>query len=189
MSFFKMLLSFAPWICFLIIAHDTMFRLKLGIIVAAVMSVVMAVTKLHRGVIMWVGILFFLYAIVAVGFLNDLWTVRYMGVLANGALAAGVWVGIVTKRPFTLEYAREHTDPSLWENPVFLNNNYFLTTVWAVVFTINAALAWQRSIRPALPGWEYETISYSLLVSAMFVSNWYPKYAKKHREARNPEEG
>ncbi len=161
-----------------------MFRLKLGIIVAAVMSVVMAVARLHRGVIMWVGFLFFLYAIVTVVFLNDMWAVRYMGVLANGALAAGVWAGIAMKRPFTLEYAREHTDPSLWENPVFLNTNYILTAMWAVVFTINATLAWQRSSRPAMPSWAYETISYTFLVSAMFISTWYPQYVKKRREAR-----
>ncbi len=184
MSFFKMLFSFAPWICFLIIARDSMFRLKLGIIVAALMSVVMAVARLHRGVIMWVGILFFLYAIAAVVFLNDMWAVRHMGILANGALAAGVWAGIALKRPFTLEYAREHSDPSLWENPVFLNTNYILTTMWAVVFTINASLAWQRSNRPAMPGWAYETISYALLVSAMFASTRYPQYVKKRREAR-----
>lgn len=184
MPFFKMLLSFAPWICFLIIAHDTMFRLKLGIIVAAVMSVVMAVTRLHRGVIMWVGILFFLYAIVAVVFLNDMWAVRHMGVLANGALAAGVWVGITLKRPFTLEYAREHTDPSQWGSPFFLKTNYFLTTVWAVVFTINASLAWQRCVRPILPGLVYEIISYTLLVSAMFASTWYPRHIKNRREAQ-----
>jgi len=183
-SFFKMLFSFAPWICFLIIAHGTIFRLKFGIIVAAVLSVIMAVTKLHRGVIMWVGILFFMYAIVAVVFLNEMWSVRYMGVLANGALAAGVWLGIVMKHPFTIEYAREHTDRALWENPAFINTNYLLTTIWAVVFTFNACLALQRSIRPALPNWAYETISYFLLVSAMFVSTYYPQYVKKRRESQ-----
>jgi len=184
MSFFKMLFSFAPWICFLVIARDSLLRLKVGLVVAAVMTVIMAVLRLHRGAILWVGILFFAYAIVAVVFLNDMWAVRHMGVLANGALATGVWAGIAMKRPFTLEYAREHTDPSLWENPVFLNTNYILTVMWAVVFTINASLAWQRSSRPAIPGWAYETISYTLLVSAMFVSTWYPQYVKKRREAR-----
>jgi hypothetical protein len=183
MSFFKMLFTFAPWICFLIIAHDSMFRLKLGIIVAAVLTVVMAVTRLHRGVIMWVGILFFLYAFVEVVFLNDMWAVRHMGVLANGALAVGVWAGLAMKRPFTMEYAREHTDPSLWQSPAFLRTNYLLTTMWAVIFTINAFLAWQRSIRPAMPSWAYETVSYCLLVSAMFVSTWYPQYLNKRREA------
>lgn len=183
MSFFKMLFSFAPWIFFLIIAHDSMFRLKLGIIVAAVLSVFMAVKRLHRGVIMWASILFFLYAILAVVLLENMWAVRHMGVLANGALAVGVWAGIGLKRPFTMEYAREHTDPCLWEQPSFLRTNYLLTTIWAVVFTINAFLAWQRSIQPVMPSWAYETISYSLLVSAMFVSTWYPQYIKKQREA------
>ena len=40
MSFFKLLLSFAPWISFLIIASGhSMFRLKLGIVVAALLVV------------------------------------------------------------------------------------------------------------------------------------------------------
>jgi hypothetical protein len=183
-SFFKMLLCFAPWLSFLIIAHGSMFRLKLGIIVAAIMTVVMAVARLHRGVIMWVGILFFAYAIVAVVLLHNMWAVHYMGALANGALAAGTWAGIALKRPFTLEYAREHTDQSLWNNPVFLRTNYFMTTIWAGVFTINAFLAWQRIIQPAMPGWAYETISYSFLVSAMFVSTWYPENLKRRRAAQ-----
>lgn len=183
-SFLKMLLSFAPWLFFLIIAHDSMFRLKVGIIGAAVLTVVMAVARLHRGVIMWVGILFFTYAIVAVVLLNDMWAVHYMGALANGALALGTWAGAALKRPFTLEYAREHTDPSLWENPAFLRTNYFMTAIWGVVFTINAFLAWQRSIQPAMPGWAYETISYSFMVSAMFISIWYPEYLRRRRNSQ-----
>ncbi|MBA4419203.1 MAG: hypothetical protein C0392_15045 [Syntrophus sp. (in: bacteria)] len=183
-SFLKMLLTFAPWLSFLIIAHGSMFRLRLGIIVAAIMTVIMAVTRLHRGVIMWVGILFFAYAIVAVVLLNDMWAMHYMGALANGALAAGTWAGMALKRPFTLEYAREHTDRSLWNNPAFLRTNYFMTAIWGVVFTINAFLAWQRSTQPAMPGWVYETISYSLLVSAMFFSTWYPQNLKRRRAAQ-----
>ncbi len=181
MSFFVMLLSFAPWIAFLIIAGGSLFRLKLGIIVAALLMVVMAVTRLHRGVIMWVGIVFFSYALAAVVLLNNMWTVRHMGFLANAALAMGIWVGIALKRPFTLEYAREHTDSSLWDSPLFLRTNYLLTEMWAVVFSINATLAWHRSVRPAMPGWAYETVSYSLLVSAMFISTWYPQYVRRRR--------
>lgn len=181
MSFFKMLLSFSPWLSFLIIAHGSMFRLKLGIIVAAVITVIMAVTKMHRGVIMWVGLLFFSYALVAVLLLNNMWTVKNMGVLANGALALGTWVGIALKRPFTQEYAREHTDPSLWDNPLFMRTNYLLTTMWALVFTINAGLAFQRSVHAVLPEWGYELISYTLLISAMFICTWYPGYLKRKR--------
>ncbi|HAJ27095.1 MAG TPA: hypothetical protein DCG53_07605, partial [Syntrophus sp. (in: bacteria)] len=79
---------------------------------------------------------------------------------------------------------REHTDPSLWNNPAFLRTNYFMTAIWGVVFTINAFLAWQRSIQPAMPGWTYETISYSLMVSAMFISIWYPEYLRRRRNSQ-----
>lgn len=182
-SFFKMLFSFAPWIAFLLIAHDSLFRLKLGIIVAAVLTLVMAVARLHRGAIMWVGIGFFCYAIVSVVWLNDMWTVRYMGALANGSLALGTWLGMACKRPFTMEYARESTSPALWSNPQFLRTNYLLTGMWALVFSINAFLAWQRSVHPVLAPWLYETINYCLLVSAMFVSTWYPEYKKRQRAA------
>jgi hypothetical protein len=183
MSFFKMLLVFAPWIAFLVIAHGSLFRLKLGIVVAAVLTVVMVVTRLHRGAIMWVGIVFFSFVLVAVVLLNNMWIIRNMGILANGALASGTWMSIVLKRPFTLEYAREHTDPSLWHSPLFLRTNYILTIMWAATFTINATLSWQRNVQPIMPGWAYETSSYSLLVLAMFTSSWYPQFVKRRSPA------
>lgn len=186
MSFFKMLLTFAPWIAFLVIANGSMFRLKMGIIVAIVLTVIMIITKLHRGVIKWVGVLFFSYAFVAVVLRDSMWAVKYMGVLANGALAVGTWVGIVLKKPFTLEYAREYTDPSLWSSPSFLRTSYLLAMIWAVVFSINTVLAWQKSVHPTLHSWGYEAISYTLLVAAMFVSTWYPKYVRRKRESASP---
>ena len=182
MPFFKMLLVFAPWIAFLVIANGSLFRLKLGIGVAAVLTVVMVVTRLHRGAIIWVGIVFFSYALVTVVVLDNMWTAIHMGILANGALAAGTWMSIVLKRPFTLEYAREHTEPSLWNSPSFLRTNYILTSMWAVTFTINAGLSWQRRVRPMMPGWAYEITSYFLLVLASVMSPWYPQYVRRRRQ-------
>jgi hypothetical protein len=155
--------------------------------VAAALTVVMVVTRLHRGAIMWVGIIFFSYLLAVVVVLNNMWTVKYMAVLANGALAAGTWMSIAARRPFTLEYAREHTDPSLWNSPVFLRTNYLLTLMWAVAFSIDASLAWLRSVQPAMPGWAYEAISYGLLILAMLVSTWYPQYVRRQREAASSE--
>ena len=85
MGFLKLVLAFAPWLSFLIIAHGSMFRLELGLGIALALSILMGVLKLHRGVILWVGLAFFSAAsILVIGFQN-MWTVRYMGVLANGA--------------------------------------------------------------------------------------------------------
>ena len=50
-------MAFAPWLAFLIIAQGSLLRLKLGLVVALALSVVMGVTRLHRGIILWVGLL------------------------------------------------------------------------------------------------------------------------------------
>src|SRR5208283_5749709 len=141
MSFFMLLLAFAPWLSFLLIARDSLFRLKLGLVVALVLCVVMGITRLHRGVILWAGLLFFTYATVAVALLNDMWIAQHMGVMANGALAVSTWLTIAIKKPFSLDYAREHTDPSLWDHPVFIRTNVIITSAWALVFTVNTVLA------------------------------------------------
>ena len=137
MSFVKLLLSFAPWIAFLVIARDTVARVEIGLVAALVASVVMAVLKLHRGIIMWVGLVFFSAATIAVLGFHNMWTVRHLGVMANGALALGSWITLLIGRPFTLEYARAHTDPAKWHDPLFIRVNVLLTTVWAAVFTVN----------------------------------------------------
>ncbi len=79
MSFFKLLLAFSPWLSFLLIARDSLFRLKLGLVVAFVLVVVMGITRLHRGIILWAGLLFFTYATVAVALLNNMWIAQHMG--------------------------------------------------------------------------------------------------------------
>jgi hypothetical protein len=128
-----------------------LFRLELGLVVALVLTIGMGVARLHRGIILWVGLLFFTYATVAVLVFGDMWTVRHMGVLANGALAAGSWVTIVVGKPFSLDYARAHTDPALWNEPSFIRTNVIITATWAVTFTVNATLAWGKMEQFALP--------------------------------------
>ncbi len=105
MGFLKLVLAFAPWLSFLIIAHGSLFRLELGLGVALGLSILMGVLKLHRGVILWVGLAFFSAASVLVIGFQNMWTVRYMGVLANSALTLGTWAGVVMRKPFTLDYA------------------------------------------------------------------------------------
>ncbi len=178
MSFLKLLLAFAPWLSFLIIARDSLFRLKLGLIVALVVSIVMGVARLHRGIILWAGLIFFTGATVAVVLLNDMWSSKYMGILANATLAVSSWMTIALKKPFSLDYAREHTDPSLWDNPLFIRTNVIITSAWAMVFTVNTVLAWGKTKHFVLPEWGYEIVTYTFLVGAAAFTTWYPNYAR-----------
>ena len=181
MSIVKLLISFAPWLAFLVIAHDSLFRVKLGLVVALVLSIVMGVARLHRGIILWVGLVFFGCATVALFVLEDTWTLRHMGVLANGALAAGAWMTIVVGKPFTLDYAREHTDPSLWNDPQFIRSNDAITAVWAATFTLNCGLAYAKMERIGFSELTCEIISYALLVATAMFTTWYPAYLKRSR--------
>ena len=182
MSFVKLLLSFAPWIAFLIIARDTLHRVEIGLVAALILSVVMAVLKLHRGIIMYVGLIFFTAATIAIIGFHNMWTIRHLGVLANGALAIGSWVTLLIDKPFTLEYARQHTDPAKWHDPVFIRVNELLTTVWAATFTVNTVIAWAL-MKHHLPEWLCHTASYTALVAAAAFTSWYPVHLRS-RAAR-----
>jgi hypothetical protein len=179
---FKLLLAFSPWLSFLLIAHGSLFRLKLGLVVALILSVIMGITGLHRGIILWAGLLFFTYATAAVALFNDMWTAQHMGVIANGALAIFTWLTIVLKKPFTLDYAREHTDPSLWANPLFIRTNTVISAVWGLVFTTNTVLAWGKMEHLMLPDLGYEVITYTLLIGTVAFTNWYPNHVRHRQE-------
>jgi hypothetical protein len=183
MSVFKLLLAFLPWIAFLVIAHGGMVRLKIGLLVALVLSVLMGVARLHRGVILWAGLAFFIFATLAVVAFDNMWTARHMGILANGMLAASTWLTVVLKRPFTLEYAREHVDSSLWTDPLFVKTNVILTSLWGSIFTVNAILAWGKMEQLVLSELAYEIVSYTLLVGTVVFTNWYPKHVRRRRQA------
>ena len=178
MSFFKLLLTFAPWLAFMIIAPN---NLTLGLAVGLVLCVVMGVTRLHRGVLLWSGLLFFSIATVSVALFHDMWTARHMGILANLFLAASAWIGIALKRPFTLDYAREHTDPSLWHAPDFIRTNMIITGVWATAFTVNGILAWGKMVHFVLPELAYDFVSYAFLIATAAFTTWYPQYRRRIR--------
>lgn len=182
MSALKLMLSFAPWLAFLFIAHGSLFRLKLGLVVALVLSVAMGVLRLHRGIILWVGLAFFTVTTIAVVGFENPWAMRHMGILASGALASGTWLTIALGKPFTLDYAREHVDPAYWNDPVFIRTNMVIATVWGLVFTANALLAWGKMERLFLPELGYEIVSYALLVGTVLFTTRYPERVRRRQK-------
>jgi hypothetical protein len=183
-AFFKLMLAFAPWLAFLFIAHGSLLRLKAGLAVALALSVAMGVARLHRGVILWVGLAFFTYATAAVFLFEDTWTIKHMGILASGALAAGTWLTVLRGRPFTLDYAREHAPPCKWSDPVFIRTNKLLSSAWATTFTVNAVLAWGKANVGVLPELAYELISYAFMVGTAIFTAWYPAHLRCAASAR-----
>ncbi len=186
MSFLKLLVAFAPWLAFLVIARDSRSRLELGLVVALLLSVAMGIARLHRGIILWIGLVFFTYATLAVVAFSDMWTARHMGVLANGALAVGTWVSIVLRKPFTLDYARAHTDPALWNHPAFIRSNVRIASVWAMAFSANTVLAWAKMVNFVMSEWGYEALSYTILIAAAAFTTIYSSHLQRARHMQKP---
>ena len=99
------------------------------------------------------------------------------------ALALGAWLTIALNKPFTLDYAKEHVDPSLWSDPFFIRTNVLMTGVWASAFTLNAILAFGKMEQFALPELGYELISYAVLIGTAIFTVWYPEHLRKVRAA------
>jgi hypothetical protein len=60
--------------------------------------------------------------------------------LSFGWLAVTAWGGIALGQPFTLGMARQRVAREIWEQPAFKRAQTGLTGLWAVIFTITAAL-------------------------------------------------
>jgi hypothetical protein len=160
--------------------------LEIGLVVALALTILMAVLRLHRGIIMWVGLVFFGAATIAVLGFHSLWTMKHLGVLANGALAVGSSTTLLIGRPFSLDYARQNTDPALWNQPVFIRTNVRITAMWAAVST--TALAWILMEHVLLRQWACHTLSYAAFIGAAAFTSWYPRHVRRVARSARPDE-
>ena len=184
MSFWVMVLAFAPWISFKIIISlpvmTQVVMIKAGIVIAAAICAYQAWIGLHRGALLWGGLLFFGFALITVPVMNNVWVMQHLGVLSHGTLASFTWASILLKKPFTLEYAKQRVEPSVWTQPSFIRKNNIITAVWGCAFTvsfIDAAL--KLTLFPA-EGALFEIIDNAALISAALFTS---KYTKTKTEA------
>jgi len=180
----KLILAFSPWISLWIIAWGhSLFRLQLAIVIAALLVAVMAITRLHRGVILWAGVLFFSAALVGVVWLKNLWFIAHMTVLAHGTLCLFTWLSILTRRPFTLDYARQNTPKELWDHPVLVRTCYVVAIVWGVVFALNALFGIYLLRHEIHNEWLHRGVELGLMAFAIVFTSSYTGRAKHLRDA------
>jgi hypothetical protein len=182
MSAIKLLFVFSPWIAFWIIASGhSVLRLRLGICVAAAMIVVMGITRLHRGVILWAGVVFFSFAMVAVVWLLNMWVIRHLGILTSGTLFLATFYSMLIGRPFTEDYARDNVPAELWDHPNFIRSCYTVTTVWGLVFFINILLNVAKLYYPDLGELFYTVLELGVIGAGIAFTTIYSERAKRRR--------
>lgn len=174
MSVWSLLLTFLPWIAFKVIllipGFDELLMLKIGITVAAFICAYLTYKGVNKGLIAWGTMSFFCVSLVMVVGLTNIWYLRHLGVFSNGTLAVLTWMSILRGDPFTLSYAKEYTNPKVWDSPGFIHKNYMITAAWGMSFTIALVDAFLKMQYPEIPWYASEGIDDLSMVAAMYFT-------------------
>jgi hypothetical protein len=180
------LLSLAPFLVFALV--DRIGGATEGLIAAALVALVL----LARG---WLkdrgapkildlgsALLFGGMALYAVLGAPD-WSLMGVRLRVDGGLLLIVLISLAIGKPFTLQYAREHTPVERWNDPGFIRSNVVITSVWTLAFATIVGADLILIYLPAWPHWVGISIIVGSMVSATHFTSWYTKRA--HAAAAN----
>jgi len=159
-------LLFSPWIAYWIICG---FGYSLGVLVGLFISIIIYVVSPDKRSIM--GLTTLIYFVVGVIFTFALRLplfVTHNGPLGYGALCIMSLASLAFKNPYTYEVAKRDYPEAYWHTPEFFRINAILTSVWTVIFLVNALLHLQ------LPP-PYYLVSIALNILGIVISVVYPR--------------
>jgi hypothetical protein len=176
----SIVLSFAPLIVFPIASG--FYSVQTGLWAALLAAFIVIGLDLHTSgspKILNVGTVV-LFGLLALGgvLLHPVWNELWVRLTINAGFLAIVLFTVATRRPFTLQYAREETPKEFWNAPTFVATNYTITWVWAGAFAWSVAIDLVRIFVPAVPAWLDSTLGIAALVAAGVFTGWYPKQVR-----------
>jgi uncharacterized membrane protein len=185
----SVLLGFAPWIIFDVVASPSTWEFaSLAALIAAVLLAAPELREGHYMILDIAGIVFFGLLVVLAIFLDrsDLhWVERYAQVLSRGVIAV-VALGSLAFTPFTEQYARLSVPREAWGSPAFRKINRDLTAIWGIVFAIDAVLGYIGLHVGKGHDWFNWIIPIALLVWAIKFTARYPDRVAGSDDGRRP---
>lgn len=176
----KILLGFLPWIAYFILSGSSQTSHLLALSVALIMMVLFDRRELKKGFILVWGSTLFFSALLIISLLTTTpWFSAQAGLLGNIALMLITWFSLLIGKPFTIQYAREETDPLVWESPLFLHINVVLTAVWGISFTILSLIGLLRRYFQLPDDVLYQSFTYIPTLLAIIFTKQYPDYCQK----------
>jgi hypothetical protein len=179
----NILLGFLPWILFGIMAGPPLIRLEAALAVALAVTLALGLKQLRKGFFLtWGSLLFFSFSLILVAFLQNLWVIEHMDLLARATLAAIAWGSIIAGQPFTLQYARESVPEAYWHTPGFIHTGYFISIVWGIIFLIALGASLFRPNIEQLAGWLYHLLATGSMFLGIIFTQWYVHRVRKARQ-------
>jgi uncharacterized membrane protein (UPF0136 family) len=175
------LLAFAPFIVFVVMERVT--GIMPGLWSATAVSVALLLRDALRRnrspkvleigtAILFGGLAF--YALLA----KPAWSIIAVRLRVDTGLLLIVLVSILIRRPFTLQYAREHVARERWDNPAFVRTNYIVTFVWAAAFAVMVAAEFALLYISGMPQRAGVLTTVLAIVAAYKFTSWYPERQK-----------
>lgn len=177
----------APWIIFSLLVGPGRFELAVGLALATAVALIAVGHLVNRGSswkLLELADVVFFASMAVIGALVDDGTLRwletYAGEVANIALAVIAFGSMAIRMPFTIQYAREQVDPSLWHTRGFLHTNYMITGAWGIAFLVAAAAGAYGDLVLHNPNniWTGWIIQILAIVAAVKFTVWYPDVAR-----------
>ena len=175
------LLAFAPFIAFAVL--DRLLGSTAGLFAGTVVSAALIardqLTPGRSPKVLEIGTVILFAGLLAYTLLfSPAWSVFGVRLCVDAGLLAVVLVSMLIGRPFTLQYARETVDRSLWETPLFVRTNYVITGAWALAFAIMVAADLAVVYVPGVHPRAGVVLTVLALVGAVKFTSWYPDRAR-----------
>lgn len=106
--------------------------------------------------------------------LHPTWSIIGVRLRVDLGLLTIVLLSIILRHPFTLAYARERVEPSLWKSKSFTHTNYVITAVWAAAFLIMVIADLVMLYIPRIPLRASIVVTIIALYAAIKFTGWYP---------------
>ena len=175
------LLAFAPFIVFAVLAHFTSAPISLaaGTAVAATLVARDYLRTQRSPKILEVGTFVLFAALTLFTWLHEsALTIIAVRVCVDAGLLLIVLLSMLVGRPFTLQYAKEKVAPEQWNTPRFKRTNYVLTCAWAAAFAIIVLADLVLMFEPQMPR-RFGVIAIALALTGAFkFTQWYPDHVR-----------
>jgi hypothetical protein len=174
--------GFGPWI---ILWTQGARHFRQAAVTSLLTCVILNVRRLaaRRMKVLEIGTLIFFVVVAALGFTDAArWLQLYAAPLSNAALGTIALISILLRSPFITQYGKEREPERLWNHPLFLRTTRRLSWLWGCTFMGMAFLQFVSPHWPALTVYLRWVAPYVLLLAALAITIWYPKYVRRRND-------
>lgn len=173
----KVIFGFLPWILYFSLLGATAHQHEIAILSAIAANLLFDFRELAKGFILsWGTLIFFLVLLILEMVIPNSWIELHGNLIANIGLGAIVWLSILIKKPFTIQYAKEQVAKEFWETPAFYKINLIISIFWGISFLLSVAINLLRLYSIIHNNLVYQILSYAPSLVAIILTKQFPDW-------------